>query len=219
MNESKAVVNQQYDADYYLHGKESGKSLYDNYRWLPDLTIPMAEVIAEHMMFEMSDKILDFGCARGYLVKALVELGFDNVVGCDVSDWALANCDEEVRSRVSKDGFDQKHDWIIAKDTLEHIPEHELVGVLAKFNEHARHGVFIVVPLSDYAEEPKYVVPEYEKDVTHVIRWPLWKWVQECHIAFDDTWEISARYRLKGVKDNYSQFARGNGFITIKRIT
>jgi len=219
MNEPKPVMGQQYDADYYLRGQQSGKSLYDNYRWLPDLTLPMAEVIAEHMMFELNDKILDFGCARGYLVKALNEVGYENATGCDLSDWALANCDEDVRGKVSKDGFNQVHDWVIAKDTLEHLTVEDLRGALLKFEGHARHGVFIVVPLAEDYANSKYVIPEYEQDITHVIRWPLWKWVQECLSVFGETWEISARYRLKGVKDNYSQFAKGNGFITIRRIT
>jgi cyclopropane fatty-acyl-phospholipid synthase-like methyltransferase len=66
-----------YDADYFLRGKASGKSLYDNYRWMPDLTKPMAERIIEHLGIELDDRIMDFGCARGYLVRALTELGQD----------------------------------------------------------------------------------------------------------------------------------------------
>jgi hypothetical protein len=102
---------------------------------------------------------------------------------------------------------------------MEHLTMDEVAATLASFSNQARKGVFIVVPLANGFESFKYVVPEYEEDVTHVIRWPLWKWVQECHIAFDEHWEISARYRIKGIKDNYSQFAKGNGFITIRRIT
>jgi hypothetical protein len=29
-----------YDADYYLDGLNSGKSNYENYSWMPDLTLP-----------------------------------------------------------------------------------------------------------------------------------------------------------------------------------
>ena len=31
----------QYDEDYFLRGKQTGKSLYEDYRWLPELTRPM----------------------------------------------------------------------------------------------------------------------------------------------------------------------------------
>lgn len=211
-------ASDKYDADYFLRGKQSGKSLYENYRWLKDLTVPMAERIVDHLGVEMDDRIMDFGCARGYLVRALTELGHD-AYGVDASSWAVANCDETVRGKVfltNNQPF-TKPDWIIAKDVMEHLTMDEVAETLLKFAKQANKGVFIVVPLAN-GHASKYVVPEYEEDVTHVIRWPLWRWVQECHIAFEEKWEVSARYRIKGIKDNYSQFAKGNGFITIRKI-
>lgn len=32
-----------YDENYYLHGKQTGKSSYEAYSWKPDLTLPMAD--------------------------------------------------------------------------------------------------------------------------------------------------------------------------------
>jgi hypothetical protein len=206
-----------FDEDYYINGKASGKSLYENYRWMPELTVPMVEKIAEHLEVEIDDSVLDFGCARGYSVKAFTELGFAHVAGCDVSEWAINNCDPSVKDMVRTGGITQHHDWIIAKDVLEHIPFDELKKVLHLMATHADKGVFIVVPLSD--ESYKYVVPEYEMDITHAIRWTMNGWLSAILESFGEGWEISARYRIKGIKDNYSQFAKGNGFITIKRIT
>ena len=65
-----------YDADYFLRGKQTGRSLYENYRWLPDLTIPMVAAMIRHLGIKPDDKILDFGCARGYVVKAFREMGY-----------------------------------------------------------------------------------------------------------------------------------------------
>lgn len=206
-----------YDEDYFLRGKQSGKSLYENYRWLPGLTIPMASRIVEHCGIELSDSILDFGCARGYLIKALQTIGHE-ARGYDISEWALANCDPEVKDAVSNQWPPAKHvDWIIAKDVLEHIPLHNISRLLRQFSEIAAKGVFVVVPLSKGLGQ-RYAVEEYEADMTHVLRWPLEQWVDEMHNAFDHTWEISARYRIKGIKDNYADWERGNGFITCKRL-
>src|SRR3990167_2449572 len=84
-----------YDDAYFLRGAETGKSLYTNYRWLPDLTIPMAKRIIEHLGFEgdKSTTILDYGCSRGYLVRALRGFGY-KAYGVDVSAWAIENADE-----------------------------------------------------------------------------------------------------------------------------
>jgi cyclopropane fatty-acyl-phospholipid synthase-like methyltransferase len=206
-----------YDEDYFLRGQETGKSLYKDYRWLPELTKPMASVISDHCGIELTDKVLDFGCSRGYLVRALVEAGHD-AYGMDVSDWAIANCDETIKGRLSI-GHEPKdeYDWIISKDTLEHLLIYQVTETLYKFSQKARKGVFVVVPLS-IGTSHEYVVPEYEKDITHVIRWPLWRWVTEIHNTFDEGWEICARHRIAGIKDNYAGWPRGNGFITLRRI-
>lgn len=205
-----------FDEAYFLRGKDSGKSLYDNYRWLPELTLPMAERIAEHLDMEITDTVHDFGCSRGYLVKAFRQLGFE-ATGNDVSRWAVDNSDEEAKPHLSFSPYPHvESDYVIAKDVLEHLDIDQVTSALGSFSNLARKGVFIVVPLAEL--NSTYVVPEYEMDVTHIIRWPLWRWVQQCHMVFNEGWEISARYRIKGIKDNYAKFARGNGFITVKRI-
>jgi len=206
-----------YDEDYFLRGKASGKSLYENYRWLESLTVPMVDKMIEHCGIELDDSILDFGCSRGYVVKAFKRRGFE-ARGYDISEWALANCDPEVSDAVSA-VWPPAHDvdWIIAKDTLEHVPLHSITHTIRQIAEVAKKGVFVVVPLANGLGQG-YVVPEYEADVTHAIRWPLDQWVDEFIDAFDHNWEISARYRIEGIKDNYAQFEKGNGFITCRRI-
>jgi len=197
-----------YDADYFLRGLETGKSLYVDYHWLPELTIPMCNAIVKHLGIK-GQSVLDFGCARGYTVKALHQLGYD-ARGVDVSTWALDNCDPDVKDFVSsKLSF---VDWIIAKDVLEHIPQ--VVETINDLLLHARIGVFVVVPLSDMDNHP-YVVSDYEKDVTHFHRLTLASWVR---MFLRPGWSIEARYRILGVKDNYNDWTTGNGFITARRL-
>lgn len=209
-------MDARYDEDYFIRGQETGKSLYKNYRWLPELTIPMAERITEHLGIELDDHILDYGCARGYLVRALVELDFENVSGLDVSQWALDNADPKVKKRLRNFWPKCQVDWILAKDVLEHLKESDVYATLDQFAATARKGFFIVVPLA--TEMKRYVVDEYEQDVTHVIRWTLNDWVDAVMHSLDESWEVSARYRIQGIKDNYAQWPRGNGFLTVRRL-
>ena len=210
-------MDARYDEDYFINGKKSGKSLYENYRWLEELTVPMCGTIADHCGMEMHDHILDFGCARGYSVKAFSLLGYD-AIGYDVSQWALANCDEAVRGKVSAVWPPEKPvDWIVAKDVLEHISHDQVIQLVKQFFTIARKGVFVVVPLAG-ASRSRYVVPEYESDVTHCVRWPLNVWTDKFNIFLPHNWEVSARYRINGIKDNYSQFEKGNGFITCRKV-
>lgn len=211
-------MSEQFDADYFLRGKETGKSLYENYRWLPDLTIPMAQRVVDHCGMEKGCKILDFGCARGYLVKALRGLGFD-AYGMDVSRWAIANCDPDVRrycfmnDAVGK-GCPAEFDWIIAKDVLEHCEYIDTVTY--SLMDMAKIGIFVVVPLS-YTDNTgtSYVIEEYEKDVTHIQRHTLPYWIS---LFLKPGWSVQASYRVPGVKDNYSKYEYGNGFIKVQRL-
>lgn len=206
-----------YDADYFLRGKKTGKSLYEDYRWMPDLTIPMVCSMVEYCGIEMTDKVLDFGCARGYVVRALRELGY-MAFGVDASEWAIQNADDNVKRYVwhCRVGlpilFYQEFDWIIAKDVLEHVRDAE--GTIRHLMKSTVKGIFAVVPLAPCDGAP-YVVEEYEKDVTHIHRLSLSSWAA---MFMKSGWRVHTCCRVPGIKDNYAQYEGGNGFITARRV-
>ncbi len=198
-----------FDADYYERGVESGKSLYKDYRWLPDLTLPMAKAIVAGCGINRSDVILDFGCAKGYLVKALRQMGF-LAYGTDISEYALSQCDQEIEPYLfpSWDTHDARFDWVICKDVLEHIPEHELDGTLASLRRQAEN-IFVAVPLGNNGQ---YTIPDMEKDVTHQIRRPLWWWSGRLEEAGFK--HVASTFAMKGVKENWTtKYKFGNGFL------
>lgn len=199
-----------FDADYFERGSELGLSCYTNYRWLPDLTIPMCVALEKALGFEKNDKILDFGCAKGYVVKALRHLGYD-VQGCDISEYAIASADEETRPYLSLFEVSEMvpgYDWILAKDVLEHMDEAECLTTLREIRG-ATANLFVAVPLGD---GHKYTIPEMEKDVTHKIRQPLWWWsglMEEAGFKVK-----SATFSMPGVKENWTRkYPFGNGFL------
>lgn len=210
-------MSEMYDSDYFLRGKQTGKSLYKDYRWLPNLTIPMVRAIINHLGIKDEHTILDFGCARGYVVKAFREMGHI-AVGIDISEWAVTNCDPDVREYIycrdtkCEDHVSGMFDWIIAKDVLEHV--HRLQTAITNLLEHARIGVFAVVPLSCVDGNP-YVVPDYEHDITHRHRLTLATWAS---MFIRPGWRVEASYRVRGVKDNYAKWECGNGFLTARRM-
>jgi predicted TPR repeat methyltransferase len=171
----------------------------------------MVQHIIAHLGILPTDGVLDFGCARGYMVKAFRRLGF-SARGYDVSRWAVDNCDPEVSNFISNEILHKNEiDWVIAKDVLEHVKSldetiFDLMGL-------AKMGLFVVVPLSAHNGHP-YVVKEYEKDTTHIWRLSLDSWVKR---FMRPGWVVEAQYRVKGIKDNYAQYPTGNGFLTMRR--
>ncbi len=204
-----------YDADYFLHGLETGKSLYQDYRFLPNLTRPMAAAMAQHLGIRHGDTILDVGCSRGYLVRAFREMGYD-AWGMDVSEWAISNADEVAAPYLHLSGGSEIHgnfSWIVAKDSLEHVER--LDFLINEMLHRASLGIFVVVPLSPSCDKP-YVCDAYERDVTHIWRLDLAAWARK---FMRPGWVVEARYRLPWIKQNWYKpgWERGNGFLTVTR--
>ncbi len=208
------ISPERFDRDYFENGVAAGVSCYENYRWLPDLTIPMARAMMAHLRLFDDDTVLDFGCAKGYVVRALRMIGL-NAHGADVSEYAINAADEFTRPflhHISPGGLlpslnGSPWSWIIAKDVLEHLSEPEVRDAFRAFQT-MTHKVFIVVPLGDGG---RYVIPEMERDVTHQVRRPLGWWSNELNRAGFRV--VSAHFALPGIKDNWTtRYPHGNGF-------
>lgn len=201
-----------YNKDYYETGVQLGISGYSNYRWMPNLTIPMAERLIEYLAIDKNDKILDFGCAKGFLVKAFTDLGYD-CQGADISPYALDNAPEEIKDKLFKYEEDTSvfdyYNLVIAKDVFEHIEPDELSRVLNIMQE-VSDRLFCIVPLGN---GDSYVIPEYENDITHVIRQPREWWIEFFQSNGYNIQYFS--YLMDGLKDNWSHYKKGNGFFVL----
>lgn len=207
----------QYDRTYFENGVESGISGYQNYRWMPEQTIAMCSSIVEFASISKSDAILDYGCAKGFVVKGFTELGHD-CVGVDISKYAIENADVSIREKLQLLEISDAHlkiaamrkDVIVCKDVLEHVP-YECIDDLVKSFCLCAPKLFAVVPLS---ANGKYVIPDYEKDVTHIIREEAVWWKQVFELA---GYKVDFSTRVKGVKDNWAHYPNGNGFFLCTR--
>ena len=169
MNSNNKIASGFYDSSYFNRGFESKKSCYTNYKWLPDLTIPMAFKIIKYLRLKDNDRILDFGCSKGYLVKALRKLDV-NSYGVDISKYAIENCDNEVKkfckliNNKNYIPFKKKFDFIISKDVLEHLTESQIRYFLKKSRKKTSK-MFHVVPLGDNGI---FRIKEYHLDKSHL---------------------------------------------------
>lgn len=205
-----------FDKDYYENGINKGISLYTNYKWLPDLTIPTAFRIIETLQINESHQVLDFGCAKGYMVKAL-RLLYRNAYGVDVSDYAINNCDKDTEKFLLKindsndiNQFNKVFDFTISKDVFEHISYNEIDNTLINIKKYTK-CLFAIVPLGD---GKKYYIDSYELDKTHIIREDKDWWINKFKQAgYND---VTFFNKIKGIKENYSNMDNGNGFFILK---
>lgn len=128
-----------YDFDYFDGGKA-----YQSYResWVWSAFPEMLGLLLDSPRI-----VLDFGCAKGFLVKNLVARGID-ARGVDVSPYALSCTPPEIRDRFKllKGPIlpfeDKRFDWIYTFETLEHVPEEDIDATLREFQRVGKRGVF-----------------------------------------------------------------------------
>jgi len=215
-----------YTEDYYLRGKQAGISNYENYRWLEEPTMALARRVLEVMEISqpMGMTFLDYGCARGYLVKALRRLGL-GATGCDISQWAIENCDPEVVGYVAKEPAFKHYDHIWCKDVAEHMEPHELSRILDWMLKAAQKSILFIVPLARGGgqfnlDNGWYVRDEDNQDKTHVIRWTLEQWMEfmwGCGIGGNE-WQLQGSWHVPGLKPTSLSHPKSCGFITLRRI-
>ena len=91
------VIARQYGQMYFDGPREVG---YGGYRY-DGRWIPVAEDIVRHFKLKAGDRVLDVGCAKGFLVKDLMKVcpGLE-AFGLDISEYALMHCEPEVVGRL-----------------------------------------------------------------------------------------------------------------------
>lgn len=201
-----------FDADYFERGRESGKGWLQNYRWMPRRTFREALAVIDILGIDETSHVLDFGCAKGFIVRALRELEI-KADGCDISDYALRfapvecwNCEDP------KSWEGRKYTHVFAKDVLEHMTVDQLQTALKRIA--ALAPVFmVVVPIGDNG---RYRIPEYHTEITHfIIEDEAW-WRK----AFRETgWAvIKERAHVPGIKDNWQHYPNGNRVFILERL-
>jgi ubiquinone/menaquinone biosynthesis C-methylase UbiE len=91
------AISRQYGREYFDGPREVG---YGGYRY-DGRWVPVARDIVAHFGLNAGDRVLDVGCAKGFLVHDLMKVcpGLE-VFGLDISEYALMNCMPEVVGRL-----------------------------------------------------------------------------------------------------------------------
>lgn len=150
-----------YGEGYYLRGEGSNYGLKNKngeYLFTPydeESYLPRKRQLAKFIETLYKPKrALVLGCARGYLVKSLRELGVD-AIGVDISEWAIQNAPEDVKPYLYvgdvcdlSEFKDSEFDLIVALDVLEHIKVPGLYNVLDSIQRLTSKALIIDIPLS-----------------------------------------------------------------------
>lgn len=142
------ALSRQYGQAYFDGPREVG---YGGYRY-DGRWIPVAEDIVKHFNLQPGDRILDVGCAKGFLVKDLMTVcpGLE-AFGLDISEYALMHCEPEVVGRLhlgSADKLpfpDNSFNAVISINTIHNFEESDAIRAVSEVQRLAPGRGFIQV--------------------------------------------------------------------------
>lgn len=212
------VTPESFSEAYYERGVSEGLSGYTNYRWLPHYSLPFAnELKRRYLGRRDGESVLDFGCAKGFLVKAFRLLNVA-AFGYDISEYAVANADPKAAPYCStKMGVGYTSlDLIVAKDVCEHIPYEFIESKMRMLRDYLFSPIARLVITVPLATAGQYRIREFELDRTHVIREDEEWWIELGNRAGLTCEEF--HYNFPGAKDHWFDRCReGNGTFVFSR--
>ena len=149
----------EYGENYFDGPREYG---YGGYRY-DGRWIPVSHDIVAHFNLRPGMRVLDVGCAKGFLVKDLMKVcpGLE-VFGLDISYYALMHCELEVVGRlhlgtVERLPFpDRSFDCVLSINTVHDLPRSRALRALQEIERVSGGRAFVQVD-SFYTREQKEI--------------------------------------------------------------
>lgn len=98
INKNNNIIKtaRKFDKEYFDGPRKYGYGgYYYDGRWKK-----VAKDFIKYYKLKPGDKVLDIGCAKGYLIKEFLDKKID-AYGLDISRYALKNCHPDVKSRLT----------------------------------------------------------------------------------------------------------------------
>ena len=142
------AIAKQFGEMYFDGPREYG---YGGYRY-DGRWIPVAEDMVKHFNLKPGDRVLDIGCAKGFLVKDLMKVcpGLE-VFGLDISPYALMHCEPEVIGRLhlgtaEKLPFpDRSFQCVLGLNTVHNFPRPQALKVMQEIQRISGGRAFVQV--------------------------------------------------------------------------
>ncbi|HMH48873.1 MAG TPA: methyltransferase domain-containing protein [Candidatus Acidoferrum sp.] len=142
------AISRQYGELYFDGPREYG---YGGYRY-DGRWRPVAQDVVAHWNLKPGDRVLDVGCAKGFLVKDLMSVcpGLE-AFGLDVSEYALKHCEPEVIGRLHLGNAvalpfpDASFQAVLSINTVHNLERDELIRAVREIERLAPGRGFIQV--------------------------------------------------------------------------
>ena len=146
--EANRALALQFGFEYFDGPREQGYGgYYYDGRW-----VPIARTFVEHFGLKPGDRVLDVGCAKGFLVKDLCDVcpGLE-VYGLDISQYALTHAHPDAAGRMVRGSCDslpfgdRAFDAVICINTIHNIEPGRCAAAIRELQRVSKGKGFIQV--------------------------------------------------------------------------
>lgn len=158
------------------------KTGYGGFSYHPRFWQPVIPTIQEHFGLNSQSKVLDVGCAKGFMLHDMREIipGID-VFGVDISEYAIENAHPSIKPFVqvadcrSLPFPDKSFDLVISINTIHNLEGKDLEVALKEIQRVSRKHSFLTVDAYRNEEEKElmYAWNLTAKTILHVDEWKV----------------------------------------------
>jgi len=176
-SEKDKLIARQYGKEFFDGDRKQG---YGGFHYLPRFWQPVIPDFQKHFNLTKDSKVLDVGCAKGFMLYDMKEIipGIE-VTGLDISTYAIENAKEEIKpflkvgNAIKLPFPDNSFDIVISITTLHNLEIDELAMALKEIERVSTKGSFITVDAYRNQEEKQRLEDWVltAKTMMHVDEW------------------------------------------------
>lgn len=176
-SEKDRVIARKFSKDFFDGERKHG---YGGFKYNPRFWQPVIPTFKEHWNLSSKSKVLDVGCGKGFMMHDLIEaIPEIDVRGIDISSYAISNCIETIKDKVSvadakKLPFDDNSfDVVISINTIHNLIQDDCAKAIKEIERVSRKHAFITVDAyrNDAEKERMYAWNLTAKTIMSVEEW------------------------------------------------
>jgi len=191
--EKKIKISRKYDFDYFDGSRDYGYGgYYYDGRW-----VSVAKDIIKFFKLKKNDKILDVGCAKGFLLYDLFNQGMD-VYGLDVSKYAKNKSIIPIKKKINIGDAknlpypDNFFDAAVSINTIHNLEKNDCINAIKELNRVVKNKKKIYIQVDSYTNKlQKKIFEEWVLTAKfHDFTYNWIKLFKECNYKGSYNWTI-----------------------------
>lgn len=175
--EEDRAIARKFGREFFDGDRKHG---YGGFKYMPHFWQPVVPTFQKHFHLQAGSKVLDVGCAKGFMLHDFAHLipGIE-VAGIDVSSYAIENAIDPIKPFLKVGDArklpyqDKSFDLVISINTVHNLEKKDLAKALQEIQRVSKGKSFITVDAyrNDEEKELMYAWNLTAKTIMHVDEW------------------------------------------------